>query len=163
MTFAGVPLLGLDEDFDEILTTQKWPLGTFVVADQGQMYEFIVASVAITAADFLRIDEAHASEPWALRPTTAVNQVVAGAALATFTAGQFGWAQCHGRLASGNVATATAANAQLGSSATAGQLSTITIATPTAAEVQRVLAAASGRGVLALDAEAANRAECFIF
>lgn len=130
---------------------------------QGTRYRYIKAAAAIALGDALIIDTAQADEPNLLIPSSAVNQSVAGVATYAIPINNYGWVVVRGKVPSAKVAAATAAGAQLGTSAVAGTLSTIAIAGAYAqAEVQRVLAAAAGLGVQAMDVEAGGLAELFV-
>jgi len=133
-------------------------LGTEVIGNDGALYRYVLATGTITAGQALQMDTASASVPNAVKPTSAVNQSVAGIAPIAIASGSYGWIVVQGPVSAASVATSTAAGAALGSSSTAGQLSTITIsASPAQGEVQRVLAA-SGGGITATTAEASNLA-----
>lgn len=161
MSFAGTKLLGID--FAVTDTTAAHALGSEVMAYNGTVYRYVKAAAAIAAGDALKMDTANADEPNALTPTAAVNEVVEAIAPVAIASASYGWVVVRGKVASAKLATSTAAGAQLGTSATAGTLSTVTIsATPTQAEIQRVLAAASGKAVIAVDAEATGTGEVFI-
>lgn len=125
-------------------------------------YKYVRATGTIAANDWVILDTAQTDEPAAVVATSAVNQSIEGCACVAMTSGQYGWIQVRGRVPAAN-ATANAGE-QLGTSATGGRLTAVTIsASPTQAEVQRVLAAAVGRGVIALDTHSSNVAECYIF
>jgi len=85
--------------------------------------------------------------------SSAVSQAVEGVhdiATATVTSGQFFWGTCKGRAIAKTSAVTAATNAKLGTSGTAGTLVAITAVTPSNAEVIAAIAAAVGKGVIAL-------------
>lgn len=143
-------------------TTAEFGLGN--ESDSGTItHRYVKAAAAIAAGDAVMFATGDADEPHAVTPTTAVNQPVAGIAPVAIASGSFGWIVVRGKVAAAKVAASTAAGAQLGTSAVAGTLSTITIAAAYAqAEVQRALAAAAGRSVQAIDAEASGLAEVYV-
>jgi hypothetical protein len=120
---------------------------------------YVRAGSAIAVNDVLVVDTTAASEPFTLVPASALNQSVEAVAITAIASGSHGWVLTRGNGVA-KVAASTAANVAVGTSATAGTFTTITIsATPTQAEVQRVLAAATGRAVITLDAESGGLAE----
>lgn len=152
-------LTNLGVDFTDVSATPRFTDGAQTLQDSVE-YSYVRAGAAIAAGDVLVVDVTAANEPNTLVPASALNQPVAALALNAIPNGFYGWVVTRGRCPNVKVAASTAANAQLGTTATAGTASTITVsATPTQAEIQRVLAAASGRGLIALDAEASGRAE----
>lgn len=154
MPGSGLPAIA---DVTRVTTTAEFTLGTTHMQD-ATTYRYVKASAAIAAGDFLRVDNADADEPYALRPTSAVNQPIAGVATVAIASGSYGWVAICGK-ATAKVAASTAAGSQIGSSGTAGTGSAITIsATPTQAEIQRVVAAAAGIGVETLSNEASGTA-----
>lgn len=157
MSYNGFADMGVD--LTDVSTTPKFERGAIAVLN-GNEYVYAQAGSAIAAGDFLVVDVTSASEPFVLIPSSAVNQAIEAIAPVAIASGSYGWVLTRGSTTGAKVEASTAANAQLGSSATAGTLSTITIsASPTQAEVQRVLAAASGKAVIALDAESGGVAE----
>ena len=160
MPYNGHAYLGVD--VTDVSTTAKFELGTKALRN-GNELTYIRAGSAIAVGDCLIVDVTSTSEPFVMIPSSAVNQSVEGIAQIAIPSGQFGWAVTSGNVTGVKVAASTAANAQLGTSATAGTLSTITIGgTYTQAEIQRVLAAAAGKSVIALDAESGGLAEVLI-
>lgn len=154
MPGSGLPAIA---DVTRVTTTAEFMLGTTHHQD-ANTYRYVKASAAIAVGDLLRIDNADADEPFALRPTSAVNQPIAGVAHVAIASGSYGWVTVRGKVTA-KVAASTAAGSQLGSSATAGTGSAITIsATPTQAEIQRVVAAASGIGAEVLSNESGGTA-----
>lgn len=148
---------------NEVDTSPRFALGTEHVLG-GTTYRYVVAASAIAAGDAVVLSVTHAEEPNAVAPCSAANQPIAGVAHVAIPNGNYGWIIVRGRVPAGKVASGTAANAQLGSSSTSGTLSTISVgASYSQSEVQRVLAAAAGRAVIALDAEAGGTAELFIY
>lgn len=143
-------------------TTAVHSLGSEVV-DSGNTYRYVKASAAIAAGDALVLDTANADEPNALTPASAVNQPVAAIAPVAIASASYGWVVVRGKVASAKLEATVAAGAQLGSSAVAGTLSAITVgAAFVQAEVQRVLAAAAGRPVVAVDPVSGGVGEVFI-
>lgn len=160
MAYNGLADLGVD--LLDVSATPKFERGSIALLN-GNEYTYAQAGSAIAAGDFLIVDVTSTSEPFVLIPSSAVNQSVEALAPVAIASGSYGWVLTRGNATGAKVAASTAANAQLGTSATAGTLSTVTIsATPTQAEVQRVLAAASGKAVIALDAESGGVAEVLI-
>lgn len=134
-------------------TTAAHGLGAEAFQD-GTIYQYVKAGSTIAVGDALILDTSATDEPFVVIPSAAVNQVVAGIAPVAIASASYGWIVIRGKVPSAKVAASTAAGAQLGTSATAGTLSTITIAgTYAQGEVQRVLAAAAGLSVQALEAE----------
>lgn len=157
MAYNGLANLGVD--LTDVSTTPKFERGSIALLN-GNDYMYIQAGSAIAAGDFLIVDTSSASEPFVLIPSSAVNQAVEAVAPVAIASGSYGWVLIRGNVAGAKVAASTAAGAQLGTSATAGTLSTISISgTYTQAEIQRVLAAAAGRAVIALDAESGGVTE----
>lgn len=157
MAYNGFADMGVD--LTDVSTTPKFERGSIAVLN-GNEYVYVQAGSAVASGDFLVVDVTSASEPFVMIPSSAVNQAIEAVAPLAIASGSYGWVLTRGNVTGAKVAASTAANAQLGSSATAGTLSTITIsASPTQAEVQRVLAAASGKAVIALDAESGGLAE----
>lgn len=133
-----------------------------VTFQNGNEYMYVRAGSAVAVGDALFVDATSTEEPYRLIPTSAVNQSVDAISPIAIASGSYGWVVIRGNVVA-KVAASTAANAQLGTSATAGTLSTISISgTYTQAEVQRVLAAAAGRSVIALDAESGGLAEVLV-
>lgn len=128
----------------------------------GTRYRFVKAAGTVALGDALIFDTGNADEPNAVLASSAVNQPVAGIAHVAITSASYGWIVVKGKVAVAKVAASTAAGGQLGTSAVAGTLSTMAVTTPTAAEVSRILAAASGAGVIAMDAEAGGLTEVFV-
>lgn len=157
---VGITNLGFD--LTDVSTTAKFDLGA-IHTESGQEYTYIRAGSAIALGDFLVVKTDEALEPNVLIPSSAVNQAIRAVAPVAIASGSHGWVITRGRVPVAKVAASTAAGAQLGTSATAGTASTVTIsASPTQAEIQRVLAAAAGGGVIALDAEASGTAEVLL-
>lgn len=104
----------------EVSTTEVVPLGTTGVDGIGNEYTFVKAGAAIALNDAVRFAGSVAG--WDdVRPTSALAQVVVGAARNAIGSGSFGWIQTNG-VAIVKVVVSTAAGSSLVSSATAGTL-----------------------------------------
>ncbi len=157
-----VGLTNLGFDLSDVSTTAKFDLGA-IHTEAGTEYTYIRAGGAIALGDFLVVKTDEALEPNVLVASSAVNQPIRAVAAVAIPSASHGWVVTRGRVSGAKVAASTAAGAQLGASATAGTATAITVsASPSQAEVQRVLAAAAGVGVIALDAEAGGVTEVLL-
>ena len=160
MSQSGLGNLGVYLSNTDVIPAFEAGAATF---QNGNEYTYVKAGSAIAVGDVLVVDVTATGEPYTLIPASAVNQTIEAVAPVAIASGSYGWVCVRGNVAAVKVAASTAANAQLGTSATAGTASTVTVsASPTQAEIQRVLAAASGRSLIALDAESGGVAECLI-
>ncbi len=158
MPYVGLTNIGANINVDDVAVVPKHDIGAVTIVN-GNEYMYIRATAAIAVGDALIVDTGSTFEPFGLTPATALNQSVEAIAVVAIPSGSHGWVCTRGNVVA-KVAASTAANVSVGSSATAGTLTTITIsASPTQAEVQRVLAAASSRAVITLDAESGGLAE----
>lgn len=121
--------------------------------------KYVKATAAITLADAVKLDVAapaaqrHAS---VIPTAAALAQTIEGVAHVAIGNGSFGWITTKGRV-NANVTAATAAGAILSTSAAAAGRLLVSAAAASDAN-----AIASGRGIIALTAEAANRSDVFI-
>lgn len=111
--FAGV-------DSTSRHTTEKVPLGTKGYDSAGNEYTFVKAGATIAVNDAVTFQGSAAGYD-DVRPTSARQQMVLGAATAAFTTGQYGFILTRG-VATVKVVVATAAGSLLVSSGTAGTL-----------------------------------------
>jgi hypothetical protein len=137
-------------------TVRQFPLGTRAADPrttdfpQGEL-KYVKAGSAISAGNAVVVSLADADEPYAVVPSSALNQVIAGIAVTAIASGSFGWVTVRGRVASAlkTASTVTAGDA-LSTTATAGALA---IANSTSATA---LAVGTGIGVQALDSSDSN-------
>lgn len=101
-------------------TTEVNTLGMRFRKGNGDEYVFVKAGAAIAQYDAVRFSGS-ASGYDDVRPTSAINQVVLGAAQVAIASGSYGWILEHG-VGTAKVVAATAAGSSLGSTATAGTL-----------------------------------------
>lgn len=101
-------------------TTEQIPLGTKGYDQAGNEYVFVKAGAPIAVNDAVTFQGSAVGYD-DVRPTSARQQMVVGAATAAFTAGQFGFIQTRG-VATIKVIAATAAGSLLVSGTTAGTL-----------------------------------------
>lgn len=116
---SGLPT-GAPVDTENRSTTAQLPIGSVHYDRNGNEYTYVKAGAAIAQYDAvlfggsaLGFDD--------IRPTSAVNQVVVGAATAAFASGEYGFILTRG-VATVKVVASTAAGSPLVSSATAGTL-----------------------------------------
>lgn len=143
----------------------QYPLG-YEIGDprsgspfQGNTIKYVKATAAITLADAVKLDVAApaADRHGSVIPTAAaLGQTVEGIAHVAIANGSFGWITVKGRV-NANVTAATAAGAILSTSAAAA--GRLLVSAAAAADANAI---ASGKGIIALVAEAANRSDVYI-
>lgn len=138
----GEPILGVD--ITVVKTSAQgpeFPLGTkWTDPRTGYEYRYINADTAIADGDFLTPTLADADAPWALVPTSAIKQIIAGVGISAIANEGFGWVQIKGKKPLAKIADAAVAGDMVGATATAaGRLEVITFTT-TAATLDQLTA-----------------------
>jgi hypothetical protein len=130
-------------------TTALAPLGMKAFGPTGEEFRYVKAGAAIALYDAVRFQGSALG--WDdIRPTSAANQVVVGAATAAFDSGAYGFIQTKG-VATVKVVVATTAGVNLVSNGTAGTLAVAQAADTTSGQaVALVTGVAAGSAVALL-------------
>lgn len=154
MTAYVTDLVGVDPTVNDG-TTQKWPLGQVVQAQDGSRYMY-VKDTGSTFAAGQAVYVSTAGEASLLTNTNAAKPLLAvGFAVGAMTAGQYGWVQLSGPSISVLAVSGSTPDVAVYSSATAGTLNNVTasgvqlhgirlIATSTGTAANTATVAASG-------------------
>lgn len=142
-------------------TTAQFPPGTIADDPRGGVFggnriRYVRAQSALTANFAVHIDVGQTDDPFAVNPTSAINQAVEGVAHSAIPIGNFGWITIQGNVPLANVDAAVTAGVNLVSGASAGRLFAISTADALNASNQ-------GRTIKAMDAAAANVAKVYIY
>lgn len=121
----------------------------------GNRIKYVRADSAIALGDAVVIQTAETDEPFAVIPTSAVDQAVEGIAHVAIASGSHGWITTKGNVAVAKLNTGVAAGAMLVSGGTAGTLFAVSTADATDASNQ-------GRTIKAIDAESGGTGQVYI-
>lgn len=102
-------------------TAQRHKLGTRAIGDDNTQYIYGKFGGTVTAKNFLIIDLADASSPYAFIETAAVTSQGVAVAMASGIDGQFGWFCVRGKVTAANVTTGVAAGRPIVAGGTAGR------------------------------------------